>query len=686
MRQLNTFRATEHFDRLHIEGRKRPPPSLGSPTFVWHIGIWRKSDFPPSPDTEGTGAYIDGCVNRNRLFLEELSEFIRRLQKRGQLGFNTANQEAPVKPSPIILEGMDSGGMGGQVRQFETYKEHSHTFVMWWRDADGPVGKHTPMDANDTAIDKAVRVVVQTQVYADYASVSIYLDGAKRYSGKQIHAINEGDLGHRRERFAKHLDLIRKNAYDEIKTGQIDYPNTRDDRNKIRNNSELKEAVEYLFEGIWQEFESDFGFQLAKLGEETFKNGVVFLNHRGLLMSVKGIRTQEDARRDQVIEELIKQNDIERIRYDHEETQQPWVPSSRGSSSTIGPVDKFDGEVNEPEIVLKSLWPSLCHMEPQAGNVDWVGCGILENRAIFASSLGAKPIDELALDTRSKGGTKVASTTKFIVLSKGEPHRKQIGRFVDRILSLETMRVFALKNIGSIQNANLYLEAVIKHLDDVRRKWSSSRDDLERTEGKWKEFSGHLPSTAEHVARGKADGLRKNREQYYSKLGDLNAQVETQLIHIGAELERMGPGGSGHLAHNIGRASFLIDRFRHMLETLEIENLNGWINYRQFSDRSLGPTFDMIKATGSRLNAAQDRLKSLTDIVQVSALIVQSAATRQNTSQLEEIAVSFSKMRKILTWATRYQWLAIIVALFIAGFGFGRIWNMMQSVLGYLFV
>lgn len=670
-----TFRATEHFDRLHLEGRKRPPPSIGSPTFVWHIGIWRKNDLHieasgPKSDgnarvgSSGTRPYIDGRVERNKKFLAEISEFIEALQSKGSSGLEQAERRSTIEPSDIILEDVSGGGATGEYFRFQSYQPHSHTFVMWWRDKPSSIadhgklnhvasvnrdgdcmtpGSHRPILDGDPDGDAALRVVVQTQVYVDYASISIYIDGAKRRSGKQIHAINEGRLGNRREQFAQGLDSIRKRAFDETTSGRVDKPSSQSVKASIEADADIKDATSYLFDGIWEEFQNDFGFQLASKGHEKFENGVVFVNHRGLLMSVGGLNTEADAVRELSISRLQELNQIHEVRAHHDGAQHPWVPSSRGASATIGPPARFDGTVNEPAAVLKSMWPMLAHMEKQAGSVDWVGCGILENKALFASSLGARPTDNAALDPYVNRGTRFPATTRFVVFSKGEPHRKQIGRFVDRILSLETMRVLALKHIGSIQNAHQYIEKVTHHLDDVRRNWSSERARLEESHPQTAGDDG-IAIDVHKLGSRRARELLRRREAYYGRLSDLNSRVETQLILIGAELERMGPGGSGHLENSIARSRFLIARFRKLLETLEIENVDGWINYRQFAQRSLGPTFDTIEATGNRLAAAQDRLKSLTDVVQVSALIVQSEATRKNTDQLREISRGFASL------------------------------------------
>jgi hypothetical protein len=133
----------------------------------------------------------------------------------------------------------------------------------------------------------------------------------------------------------------------------------------------------------------------------------------------------------------------------------------------------------------------------------------------------------------------------------------------------------------------------------------------------------------------------------------------------------MGPGGSGHLAYSIDEATYYIGEFDRMVPTLEIGNVAGWINYAQFADRGMRPTFNMIKNTGQRLVAAQDRLKALTDVVQVSALIVQSDATRRNTDTLREIASNLHVLNRpqlfLRTWLGAFLFAVVAIAIYYAG-------------------
>jgi hypothetical protein len=265
---------------------------------------------------------------------------------------------------------------------------------------------------------------------------------------------------------------------------------------------------------------------------------------------------------------------------------------------------------------------------------------------------------------------------RFFIVTKGEPRRRQIGRVVERLLALETMRAIAFKNLGTIQNASLHLHALTTALDDILEQWAVKRKKIQepwdkvrkehhnnrRGRRRRKRGGVVLPAPSEYIFA---------EENFYDELSQLNAEYETQLIDIAASLEKTGPRGSGHLAYSIDEASYYIGEFDRMVRSLEIGNITGWINYAQFADRGMRPTFNMIKNTGRSLAAAQDRLKALTDVVQVSALIVQSDATRRNTDTLREIATNVqllnSPMLSIRGFLGTFLFTLVVIGVYYAG-------------------
>jgi hypothetical protein len=77
-----------------------------------------------------------------------------------------------------------------------------------------------------------------------------------------------------------------------------------------------------------------------------------------------------------------------------------------------------------------------------------------------------------------------------------------------------------------------------------------------------------------------------------------------------------------------------VREFRVLLKTLNVGNVPTWVSYEQFVMRGLQPAFDEISDTGRRLRALRARLGTVTEMIETSALVGQSAATRHNTAVL----------------------------------------------------
>jgi hypothetical protein len=675
---MTIWRPTYHYGKIKSEGRNRPAPNVGSPTMVWHLGIWRKHNHAKGlVGATGVGDYIVEYQTRSEEFFSEVSQFLLSLQERGVL---LGVEPQPVELTPIALEGVLDADPKAPTR-FSTYASQSMNFELWWLAEAANGSLNTRVKPDDPRLALAFRVFVQFQSFQDHVTLTFYIDAAKRYGGAQMLIPSELKGDARREVFLGHLEEIRKSSYAEISSGRIDLPDVVDSEIP-----ELDAAVAYFYRDIWDNFQKAFGFSSG--GEPTLQHGVVFANQRGLMMSMRGLTTQTDEIRAQATAKLAELNNIP-MTSGSGVVDQAWRPDARSADATLGPVDVFDPSSGEAAVLLKSLWPFLCRMSPGAESKDWVGSGILNWRALFVSPLGSRPMnwDFTAERTADElGPTLNHDPEHFLIVTKGEPHRRQIGRMIERVLSLETMRLFAFKNLGVIHNAYIYLRVITTHLDDLLKDWSDRRQKLETDFGDWKREAARRPGNEPGWVPPPA--VRQKEEDYFDELSKLNSENETLLIQIAAETEKMGPGGSGHLAYSIDRATFFIDEFDRMVPTLEIENIPGWINYSQFADRGMRPTFNMIQTTGRRLIAANERLKALTDVVQVSALIVQSAATRRNTDALATIATNVHQLKewerrmdsfrnKLIPGGTLGWW--VILALMVA-FGAERLLAAYQTV------
>jgi hypothetical protein len=706
---LKLWRPTRHYGRLLSEGRNRPAPSVGSPSLIWHLAIWRNR-------IKGEGGYgatstkinVQKYLEHNREFFGEISHFLRRLQDKG-LVWRCAPQDINLEKIPIPAANNDGTET---FERFEAFLPQSMNFELWWLDDanEGNLNKRlNPDTAKKEEIDGATRVFVQFQSFQDHVTCTFYLDIAHKYDGTQIlDADKLTKCGNRKQKIGALLHTIRKASLGQVKSGAVNAP----ERISCNDNAipaelrvepeELRGAVEYLYDKIWEEFQGAFGFQLSQFGAEEFNFGSVFVNLRGLLISHQGLETPVDQeRRDQIVR-LKELNDIpqwgaEEAAEEAVAGKRPWKPSERAAGDTLGPVDLFDEGSSEAEVVLRSFGPFLEEMSPGVPDRDWVGCAILDWRGIFVSPLGSR--SEVSVDTV---GRPLSEPTirhwpeRFLILSKGEPNRQQFGRMIERVTSLETIRTFALRNLGLIQNCYHYLGVLTFELDNILKFWNERRqllkkkfnikrsgDALELNLQELEDYVDHeiLEIDKARVEPDNATIIRDDQKErlYYELLSLLNESIEKKLIEITADMEGMGPKGSGHVLQDIQHAVYYIDEFSRMVDSLEIGNLHGWLNYKQFADRGMRPTFNMIQKAGDRLKGAQERIKALTDVIQVSGLIVQSDATRRNTAVLrgiasdtkdqrdeveqlrKETALFQKKMTKIY-WAIQIGFNAIVVA------------------------
>jgi hypothetical protein len=391
----------------------------------------------------------------------------------------------------------------------------------------------------------------------------------------------------------------------------------------------------------------------------------------------------------------------------------PNSPLEQAANTGVGTFNVFDIANGEPNTILKSWWPFMRRVTPWADYRDFIGCGLTEWRALYMSAIGTSGNffhDQEALGRLQelpagswpvceKGGALDGNLpARYLILTKGEPHREQIGRFAERINALEAMRLFSLKNLNLIKNAGLHLRLLGQQLDGILQVWGEQRQAIENqytaliqkaqitTQDQQREEDNNEPlvglfptlydrypklreaankagkrilTAAEwlkyfddfnvkviklihdtkrnHILTPQEIDIQQSRVEH---LGNLIRTVEQDLIELSAALDNIGKGGAGRMLYLINRSVYFCDEFERLWPTLEIGNIDGWINYGQFVERGLKPTFNMIRNTGDRLVSLRERLQDLTETIQTSALIIETEATRSNTAQLSRILTS----------------------------------------------
>jgi uncharacterized membrane-anchored protein len=295
--------------------------------------------------------------------------------------------------------------------------------------------------------------------------------------------------------------------------------------------------------------------------------------------------------------------------------------------------------------------------------------------------------DQVRAREAARGGNN--HPVRYLLLTKQAPHPKQIGRIVERINAMGTMRLFALKDWAAVRNADPYIRILGQDLDQITESWSTDKNligalktssdiraarlDVDKMRrrvtrglsGRWdvseiERLAAILPS---YIPRSPANRAYRavqwirlhllwRRKDYFalvkqmdedlagdvrhSVLYHISNDIETRLLEISARLDELGKLTVGGLHFRLGRAAYYVREFEVLLGTLHVTNIPSWVSYEQFVRRGLAPAFDYMASVGQRLRAVRERLLSVTEMIETSALVGQSAATRHNTAVLRQ--------------------------------------------------
>lgn len=663
--QSSLWPYSEQYTAMKREGHKRPTPTFGAPTLVWHIGVWPKREFDPSDSKLGVSYNVTEIANPandkdklkfeknssgiyknairkaqsdRRLFIEGISTFLEKLQADTRVA------------SPAESFKWDDYQKNGET--FKLLRYDSVGFTMWWKDGGIVTAGNPPGD-------DAMRVRVHVESHIDHFTYSFFIDATKLWqssiaSPDKIFTVEEArGKGQRREEVFQAIESIRTICETRIGGEFLDKELLPEAEHDISEPSakKLKQASDFLYDKIWVDFCKAFNFTHQDLATG---RGEIFAEFRGLVMS-----TRQDC------------------------------PENFRQLASLGNKDfpSFDDKGIEANQVLKAYWPFIRRTTPYADYREFVACGVMGWRALYVTTLGSQdefdPQDESAsrqvevpsdhliepwtaqdlMARKAVGDTnqnekRQPKPIRYLFLTKCEPHRKQIGRIVERINALGTMRLFALKDIEIMRDASFSIRMYGQYLDEVMTQWSRAKTQVEIFIAK------HYPTSDPTLDSKRAD--EKN-----DRLTELTSAVEMDLIAINAGLEELGKDAAGGLPYCMYRSKYYIQEFDRLVKLLNPGNINTWVSYDQFVDRGLRPTFDFIENTSERLKSLRNRLQSVTESIQTSAVSIQTAATRYNTSVLTGITVNWKNTNDRLWWLTILAITASVLGAVSSLFGDG---------------
>jgi hypothetical protein len=391
----------------------------------------------------------------------------------------------------------------------------------------------------------------------------------------------------------------------------------------------MLEASRYLYSSVWGEFCKAMGIDEMPL-LETCR---VFANFRGVVMATDGLP------------EIV-----EKRQYPGSSGAEPF-PRFKGNGGIDHTGTRSSTEPNEANAVVKAFWPFVRRSTPDADRKEFVACSVMSWRALYVTALNCPTSFEWREEASSPdteipaghlpGATKsgasdaeLAEPIHYLLVTKGDPHRRQIGRIAERINAMGTMRLIALRDYNIIRDASTQIQLRGQELDGMMRKWSTGRAAIRR---KYTDLTNKKSD----------DEKSRLKDLEDAEIQELADAVEAELIDLSAALDKVGKKAVHGLHFRINRSRYYVCEFESLLGSLKIGNIDTWVSYDQFVTRGLKPAFDFIDGVGVRLLGLRDRLQSVLEGIETSALVRQTSATRDNTAQLKAIARAFTKLRRI---------------------------------------
>jgi hypothetical protein len=635
MPEANGHPYSSQYSTINHIGHARPTPSFGAPTLIWHLGIWPKRNADPQDVSGPTRSEARERFEEKQIqWVDQINALLRRIQE-GHRRSGRTERFILRRPAHEEFNNEEFNGDDPDDKAFMVFEQESLHFTIWWPDPEDPSRRG------------ALRVRVHAHMHQDYLTLSFYVDITKPWqeSARFDSATASGPLRKKLMSCAENVRAICERRRADPSAIDVDLvPETGVSGPDAK---QLLAAADLLYDGAWQQFCREFGVDLATLAG---KDGEIFANFRGLVLAAASSPAF-----DLFDDDGDGDGDGEDGGKDTADVARSQALAAPGTEL----FEVFDDHSAEPNAVLKAYWPFIRRSTPYADYREYIACGVMGWRALYVTAFGAEfttdyqdetasrsddvpagalPAGEEGALTRARKVAERASAAdtaaspdpvRYLILTKGPPHRKQIGRVVGRVNAMGTMRLIALKDWSIIRDADAHIRMQGQELDRVTMQWSLDRDIIEDDAPARPNFIRRL------IRAGNGEAAD---EKKYERISDLTKRVEAKLIKIAATLDKIGVGAIGGLPYRISRSTYYVRECSVLIDTLQIGHIHSWNSYNSFVKLGLQPAFDYITEAGERLRRLRVRLQSVTGAIQTSALVAQITATHANTKALNALA------------------------------------------------
>jgi len=545
-----------YYEYLQLAHR-RPTYQHNAPTMSWHIAFWW--DYELSVQGEDTSSTWDP-----RTIIEShLNPLLSKLQTH----FSKRPGDEPDQNLRQFTYRKSRGGKG-----HEMVWPYSLNFIIRW----GQI---------------IIRCVVSYSSYFCTFTFIVDLEASIRNRASSVSGPKIDEIIQAFKTGIGRVDQVREN-YAEPINFSVGVPWRDEDPTQ-----QEAETAAFLFANFWASFGDEIRGRLQIPKSERLFPGRIFADFRGI---------------------------VARIDPQWESAVQPRgniLDAAEEERRDLGLEHKQFSDL-EARWVLSAIWPFFKTSNPgrdtDTRRKDSIACLMLKKQVLYISSLGAHEdidIAERFLRTHGQGPDlnplEYYPPVCYIMLVKARPNRRQLGRLIERINSLGTLRLGALRDYSTFREISRDLRIFGSRLDSI---------------------STDLIAISQNISGKRVAG-------YPNDISHEQWLVEKKLTQLATDINNSSNKIPGGIHNRAARTRIIVNAFKQRVDDLRIDRIEFWQPYDEFVRRTLYETYDFVMSVDERMQILRSRLRQVLTAVQTTALVELTTGIRElneDTNKLTE--------------------------------------------------
>jgi hypothetical protein len=372
----------------------------------------------------------------------------------------------------------------------------------------------------------------------------------------------------------------------------------------------INEVHEFIYNDIW---DKNFFPQILNVSTKVYDGtiGMKFVDFRGF------ITCETYNASDYMKNECISSNDI----YKNKGIQGPFYRKDEGERGQWQRTSIPD--MNWARYRIDKVWPflsvNLKDDDPYlSGRTEFTVSRMLDGRVLYVSALGPQP---------KQGSVSGNEQPLHFYMHSITQCERQIGRVVDRLTQMGTLRLAAIIPLPA-------LKAVSEKLESVETEISRARD------------STHdLIQLAKSPIKGDKKKLETTEQEILKNLDEI--QVSMANLSEGRDSNACAYLGTATMEYRLIRSRVYKEMLFSLMDGLRIKRLEGYQPYDEFIKRRLGGAFGFIDGVERRIEQLKSEWQTLDQLYLTTTVNILTGEIDKQETETKNVQKSIEEIQLV---------------------------------------